>query len=55
MAYENTMKAQKRDTTVKEEATDRTDTPAQMAGINPEPWAPEEQKVLEQVKLLEDF
>lgn len=48
MAYENTMKAQKRDTTVKEEATDRTDTPAQMAGINPEPWAPEEQKVLEQ-------
>jgi len=48
MAYENTMKAQKRDTTVQEAATDRTDTPAQMAGINPEPWAPEEQKVLEQ-------
>jgi len=48
MAYENMEKVQKRDTTVKEEATDRTDDAASQAGLNATSWSPEEQKTLEQ-------
>jgi len=49
MAYENLQKEQKRDCTVTEsEATNRTETPAETMGFSSTPWAPEEQKLLEQ-------
>ena len=33
------------------EASLRTETPAEMMGLNNSPWSPEEQKLLEQVSL----
>lgn len=52
MAYENLQKGQKKDALdrCKEEskASQRLDSPAEMAGVNNSPWSPDEQKLLEQ-------
>merc|ERR1712083_1044171 len=52
MAYENLQKGQNKkvlEVAAKEsEASQRTETPAEMMGINNAPWSPDEQKLLEQ-------
>lgn len=52
MAYENLQKGQKKDALdrCKEEskASQRLDTPAELAGVNNTAWSPDEQKLLEQ-------
>merc|ERR1711962_356145 len=52
MAYENLQKGQKKEVleraAMESEATERTDSLAEQAGLNPSPWTPDEQKLLEQ-------
>jgi len=52
MAYENLQKGQKKEVLERaaqeSEATERTETLAEQAGLNNSPWTPEEQKLLEQ-------
>jgi len=52
MAYENSQKGLKKEnlerSALESEASERTETPAELAGINPTAWNPDEQKLLEQ-------
>jgi len=52
LAYENLQKGVKKEvlerTSAESEASQRHDTPAEQAGMNTNPWTPEEQKLLEQ-------
>jgi len=48
LAYENLEKQKKRELQNESEASIRTETPAEALGFNNTPWAPEEQKLLEQ-------
>lgn len=47
-AYENLEKQKKRDVKVETEASKRTETAAEMQGLNVTPWTEDEQKLLEQ-------
>ncbi len=47
-AYENLERGKKRDVRVETEASTRTETAAELQGVNPEPWTPDEQRMLEQ-------
>merc|ERR1719187_2020327 len=52
MAYENMQKGVKKEVLERcaeeSKGTERTDNVAEQAGLNPTPWTPEEQKLLEQ-------
>ncbi len=47
-AYENLERNKKREVKVESEASRRTESAAEMQGLNVRPWSPEEQQLLEQ-------